>query len=230
MNAPLYDNAIASRGEPAAARYREISPAAVLSVVLAALSAAVFLAGPYVGAFLLLSVIPLAAIAAGWWALRRISHAREEVMGVLAAQIGIGLAALLWIGGLVWLLTAGLREVPTGYQAVTYAQLQPNPDVPEEMVPQTALDLKDKRIYIKGYIVQPPRQWVQLKRFVLCPTNGTCQFCIPNPTATEMIRVTLDGDLRADYTTRLIGIGGRFHIDEKDPLGIPYSMDVDYLK
>ena len=119
--------------------------------------------------------------------------------------------------------------MPIGYQRVGYEQLQPDRDVPGERIPQTALDLNDKKVFIKGYI-SPTRQLIRLKRFILCPTNGVCQFCIPNPTPTEMIRVTLTGDLTADYTTRLIGIGGRFHVDEKDPQGVPYAMDVDYLK
>ena len=208
-----------------------LAAGAVLSLGLGVLSAAIFIAG-YDGSvafFSILSLIPLAAIVAGWWALRLISRAPEERMGTTAARIGIGAAAFFWIAGFVMLLTAETREVPTGYQRVGYEDLQPDRNVPGEKIPQTALDLKDKKVFIKGYI-SPTRQLIRLKRFILCPTNGVCQFCIPNPTPTEMIRVTLVGDLVADYTNHLIGIGGRFHVDEKDPHGVPYAMDVDYLK
>ena len=37
-----------------------------------------------------------------------------------------------------------------------------------------------------------------------------------------MIRVELTSDLLADYTTRMVGIGGTFKVDEKDPTGIPF--------
>ena len=44
-----------------------------------------------------------------------------------------------------------------------------------------------------------------------------------------MIRVVLQGDLEAIYTTHLIGVGGRFQVDANDPSGIPYSIQADYL-
>jgi hypothetical protein len=230
MNYPSHDNAIGSRREPTAGRYRALSGGAVLSLGLGALSAVMIVAGKDgSGAFyLLLSVIPLAAIAAGWLALRRISSAPEERTGATIARMGIGLAAFFWIAGFTLLLMAESLEVPIGYRRVTYAELQPDKDVPGERIPQTAMDLKDKKVFLKGYIA-PTRQLIRLKRFILCPTNGVCQFCIPNPKPTEMIRVKLAGDLTADYVNHLIGIGGRFHVDEKDPYA-PYAMDVDYLK
>jgi len=148
--------------------------------------------------------------------------------GSVYARLGMVLAVVFWIGGYGWLLLAKVAEVPYGYRAVRYDQLQPDRNDPDQAIPQTALDLKDKRIFLKGYI-SDTRYKVRLKRFILCPTNGVCQFCIPNPTRTEMIRVTLSGDLATDYTTRLIGVGGRFHIDEKN-VQVPYAMEVDYLK
>ena len=117
---------------------------------------------------------------------------------------------------------------PAGYQRVSYEELQPDPDNPDEP-PQGVKDIveKNKLVYIKGYMV-PTRQQFGLKRFTLCPTNNQCPYCIPFPKPTEQIRVTLDGDWAADYTTRLIGIGGRLRIDGNDP--VPYAMEVNYLK
>jgi hypothetical protein len=216
------ENIIEPRGDAPAGRYHSLSAAAVFSLVFGVLSSATFLGWT-------LAFIPILAIALGWWALWRIGRTPEEITGTDLAKYGIILAVVFWIGGYSWLLMQTVSAVPFGYTAVTYAELQPDPKVPDELVPQSARDLDDKKVFIKGYI-SPTRQQTRLKRFILCPTNGVCQFCIPNPKRTEMIRVTLTGDLMTDYTTRLIGIAGRLHIDEKDPTGVPYQMDVDDLR
>jgi hypothetical protein len=36
--------------------------------------------------------------------------------------------------------------------------------------------------------------------------------------------------MTTEYTSRLIGIGGRFHLEPDDPSGVPYAMDADVLK
>ena len=78
--------------------------------------------------------------------------------------------------------------------------------------------------------MQPRRQQTGIKEFILCPTNGECPFCNPNPKRTEMIRVVLQGDLETVYTTHPIGVGGRFQVDPGSPSGIPYSLEADYLR
>ena len=116
-----------------------------------------------------------------------------------------------------------------GYQRVDYAELQPDYKSAEPL-PKFATDLsnKEQRIYVKGYMM-PMRQQTRLKKFTLCPTNGVCQFCTPNPKPTEMIRIKLGGDMTTDYTSHLLGLGGRFHADPADPSGVPYSLEVDYV-
>jgi hypothetical protein len=71
---------------------------------------------------------------------------------------------------------------------------------------------------------------VRLKRFLVCPTNGECSFHPPNPRPTEIIKVTLTGDLTANYTREPISLGGRLHVDPEDPHGLPFAMDADYLR
>ena len=113
--------------------------------------------------------------------------------------------------------------------AVSYEMLQPDPNSPAEPIPQSALDMQDKRVFIKGYM-KPVRRQTGIKEFTLCPSNGECPFCIPNPKRTEMIRVILQGDLETVYTAHLIGVGGRFQVDASSPSGIPYSLETDYLR
>jgi hypothetical protein len=204
-----------------AARYRAVSRAAVGSLALAVLSPIVFLSWWF-------AVAPAAAIFLGWRALLHIDRSKEDLTGRSMALVGMGLALVAWTGGYAWLALARAREVPSGYQRVEYSELQPDPEKPDEWIPASATALNDKKIYVKGYMM-PSRQQIRLGGFILCPTNGVCKFCNPNPTRTEMILVTLSGDLVTDYTTHLLGIGGRFHVDPQSPTGIPYSMEVDYL-
>ena len=86
--------------------------------------------------------------------------------------------------------------------------------------------MQDKKVYIKGYM-QPRRQQTGIKEFILCPSNGDCQFCIPNPKRTEMMRVILPGDMETYYTTHLIGVAGRLRVDPDDLSGIPYALEAE---
>jgi hypothetical protein len=222
MNSRLLDSPMDSPPAQPAIRYRAVSRAAVGSLVLAALSALVVF-GWFFGA------IPAAAIVLGWIALRQIERTPEEYTGVGLAWGGIGLAAVLWIAGYGWLWFAVASEVPVGYQRVEYVELQPNPRVKGELVPEAAVKLDGKKVYVKGYMV-PGRQQARLRKFLLCPTNGVCTFHFPNPKPTEVIAITLTSDLSTDYTAQLIGLGGKFHVDLLSPSGVPYSMEADYLR
>ncbi len=224
MTARPYDPAIAPRGDKPVAGYHALSALAVSSLALGALSALAFVHHA-------LAVIPLAAIVLGLLALRRIRRSPQELTGTREALAGIALAVVFGIVGAGVLFIESLREVPIGYEAITYETLQPDKENPYELISEKAVELAadKKRVFIKGYMM-PTRQQIGLRHFILCPTNGVCRYCIPKPTRTEQIRVTLDGDLTAEYTTRLIAIGGLFDVDAKNPSGIPYSMDVDYLK
>ncbi len=219
MSLPLETTSVTA---PQAVRYRALCPAAVASIAVGALS--------ILTAFhWSLALVPLAGIGLGWRAVRRIRQASDEWTGLGLARLGIGLSLVLWAVGYGWLAFAHTSEVPYGYERVTYEMLQPDPNAPAEPIPQSALDMQDKRVFIKGYM-QPRRQQTGIKEFILCPRNGECPFCIPNPKRTEMVRVVLQGDLETIYTTHLIGVGGRFQVDAASPGGVPYSLETDYLR
>ena len=174
-------------------------------------------------------VLPIGAIAAGWWALRRIRYAPEELTGTEIAWTGMGLAVVFGlIGGgcKLWVEEYG---TPFGYEVIAFEDLQPDPKKPEEKVPPAAEDLNDKQVFVKGYMA-PTRQQLRLKRFIICPTIGDCKFCNAGLARTKMIRVELTSDLVMDYTTRLVGVGGIFKVDAKDPTGVPYSILADVAR
>lgn len=201
-----------------AADYRALAPMAAVSVVLGVLSIATAFSW-------YLAIIPLAGMYVGWRALRTIREAPTEWTGRLVAQIGIGLSLTLWIVGGTRLYVAQLEQVPPGYQVIDFDGLQPDPNVPTEPVPQKALDLQDKRIFLRGYI-QPRRQSTGIKDFILIPSSGECKFCTPSPKPTELIQVEMQGDLQTSYTNRRVGVAGRFDVDATRPF--PYTIKADH--
>jgi hypothetical protein len=207
---------------PPTARYRALNPLAVTSVVLGALSVVTALHWA-------LAVVPAAGIIVGWRAWKQITRAPEEWTGLTLTRVGIGLSVVFWLFGYGWLILARASEVPFGYQRVSYEDLQPDPTKPTEPVPQSALDMQDRKVYLEGYM-QSRRTLTGIKEFVLQPANGECPFCIPNPKPTEKIRVSLQGDLEATYTTHLVRVAGRFRVDAGDPSGIPYGIEADILQ
>jgi hypothetical protein len=175
------------------------------------------------------AIVPLLGIVLGRRAIRIIHAAPSEWTGLGMAKLGIGLSAGLWALGYGWLIFARASEVPYGYQLVTYEMLQPDPSAPAMSIPQSALDLQDKKVFMKGFM-QPRRQQTGIKEFILSPADGECPYCIPNPKKTEMVRVVLQGDLEAIYTTHQIGAGGRFQVNPQDPGGVPYTLEADVLR
>jgi hypothetical protein len=218
---PATFDSISTSPLPPATRYRALNPLAVTSTVLGALSIVTAL---HWG----LAVVPLAGIIVGWIARRQIRRAPEEWIGARLVQVGIWLSVAMWLFGYGWLISARSSEVPYGYQRITYGMLQPDPLKPTEPIPQSAIDMDDRKVYMQGYM-QSRRTLTGIKEFILCPTNADCPFCTPSPRPTEKVKVILEGDLEATYTTHPIGVAGRFRIDRNDTGGTPYELKADYL-
>jgi len=205
--------------------YRPLNRWAVASLVLGVLSVASTLGWNFF-------FIPAAGVAAGWKALRQFRRLSEVQTGVALAHLGIATSVLFGLIGAV-ILQFVVRDVPSGYKEVSFADLQPGPG---EVVPRYAMDLqptmsRDQRVFIKGFIY-PGRQTQGIKEFVLVPTIGHCSFCIPQIRPTELIRVKLEGDLTVNFRTWEVGVGGRLRVNvnaisQGQP---PYSLDADYIK
>lgn len=205
--------------------YRDLNRWAVASLVLGVLSVASALGWVFF-------FIPAAGVAAGWKALRQFRRLSEVQTGVALAYLGIAASLLFGLIGAV-VLHFVVRDVPSGYKEISFADLQPESG---EIVPRYAMDLqptmsRDQRVFIKGFIY-PGRQTRGIKEFVLVPTIGHCSFCIPQIRATELIRVKLEGDLTVDFRTWEVGVGGRLRVNvnaisQGQP---PYSLDADYIK
>ena len=223
---PLHTMNTTTRENPGVV-YRALSGTAIASLVLGLLSAVTVL--HWVGA-----LVPLTGIFLGRKALGSIRRAPNELTGATIAKLGIFLCISFWVLGYGWLLFARVSEVPYGYQRVTYDMLQPDPNVPGEKIPPDILKLQpslnqDRKVFIKGYMA-PGRQQTGLRHFILCPEIANCPFCIPDPKPTEMILITLEGDLTTDYTTHLVRVGGRLRVNPDAANQIPYKLEADYLR
>jgi hypothetical protein len=203
-------------------RYRALSVAAVASLVFGVLSAATFFHWAMI-------FVPATGCLLGFIALRQIEQAPEEMTGRALAIAGLATSLGFWTLGYGWLIFDRVKEVPFGYERVTYEMLQPNPQKKTERIPPSVFELQGKKVFVVGYM-QPSRQQVGLKTFVLCPAIPDCPFCTPDPKPTEMVQVNLEGDLRTDYTTFLVHVGGKLRVDPKPLDGLPYKIDADYLR
>ncbi len=206
-------------------QYRTLSSLAVFSLVCGVLS--------FLALFdLWLGLIPAIGILVGTRALRQIRRLPEELAGTGLAKAGIALSLLLLVTGWVRIGYIYATEVPDGYVRLSYEQLQPDPNVAQQIVPQSALDFDGKRVFIKGY-VYPGSQKTGIKKFVLCRDNGDCCFG-GEPKLTDMIQVTLADPLSLEYTPRMRRIAGTFHVEPaqaSDQLGgVLYHLEADYLK
>lgn len=207
------------------AQYRAISVLAVTSGGLGLLSSLAFLNWG-------LGIIPILGVLTGIVALRRIRLRPTELTGSRVAWAGIVLSVLFWCGGWTYLAYAYVTEVPAGYERLSYASLQPDPDVKGEVYPPGVGDWNGKRVFIKGY-VYPGQQQSGIKQFVLCRDNGDCCFG-GQPKLTDRILVTLEGPLALEYSTRQRRVGGTFRFEPANAVdglgGVIYHLDADYLK
>jgi hypothetical protein len=205
--------------------YRSLSVPAVGSVVCGLASLLVVFGWQ-------LTVIPLVGVWLGRTALRRIRRTPDQFSGAALAQTGIGLSLVFCAVGWLWLWYAETQEVPHGYTRVAYEELQGDASTGGRVIPARARALDGKKVYVKGYMY-PGRQQLNLKEFLISRDNGRCAFCMPDPTPTDLVRVTLTGDLHTDYTTHMIGLGGTLHVEE-DPeklarQGVAYHLEADYI-
>jgi hypothetical protein len=205
--------------------YRTLSALAVVSCALGVLSVLAFLDWT-------LAIVPVLGMVTGAVALWRIRKNSVDMSGEGFALVGVVLSAALMVGGLARLTYAYTHEVPEGYQRLSYADLQPDPEVAGQVFPPEVEQLDGQRVFVKGFVF-PGKQTTGIKTFVLCRDNGDCCFG-GQPKLTDRIQVTLKGPLSLDYSTRMRRVAGTFHVAPRQAVdglgGVLYHLDADYLK
>lgn len=203
--------------------FREISPLAVTSLVFGILSFLTMFSW-------IMIFLPIIGIICGVVALREIRLTVGDMTGR-----GFAIAGLCCSIGL-WTLGTGLdvfvlsNEVPMGYTAVDWKEIQPEKGT--LAIPEEILKLNGKRVYIRGYMY-PGRQSMNIQQFIMVPSIQHCKFCSRALKSTEMVKVEMGGDLLARYSLRATGVGGILRvrpIEAYKPLGgFPYLIEADYL-
>jgi hypothetical protein len=208
------------------AQYRALSILAVASCILGLLSVTSFLAWAFV------AIIPTLGILAGVVALVRIRRNPSELTGTRVALAGIVLSTFFLCGGAAYLTYDYVTEVPPGYERLSYAELQPNPETQGEIFPPAIEARNGDRVFLKGY-AYPGKQTHGIKQFVLCRDNGDCCFG-GQPKLTDRVLVTLKGPLSLNFSTRLQRVAGTFRVEPGQGTdgisGVIYHLDADYLK
>jgi hypothetical protein len=203
--------------------YRAVSALAVASLVCGVLSV-------LCAVWWFMGVAPLAGVVLGLVALRRIGRRPELFTGVEFAYAGIALSAVFWIAGWSWQYYLYRTQAPPGYLVMTYDMLHSKPGKPGNVIPPEAEDLVDRQVFVKGYMM-PGRYQMNVKEFVMCRDNGVCSFCNPQPNLTDLIEVKLINGLETEYTTHLLGVGGKFKINkEAKPGQAVYQLEGDVLR
>jgi hypothetical protein len=206
--------------------YQAINPLSVSSVILGVLSALAF----FHWGFLFL---PLIGVLLGVAGLINLVRAEGSRVGIYLSSTGIGLSLLLGGGLYGYSVYRYYHMTPPGYIAIDYSMLES--DDPNMPIPEAAYELakNGERVFVRGYMY-PTRQQTGLKTFIMSRDNGVCQYCLPNPKLTDQVFIELVGEREAAYTTRLIGVGGKFSMKLEDPKkkygGVIYHIEADYLR
>ena len=180
--------------------------------------------------------LPLVGIVLGVISLSAIRRYPNEYVGKSIALFGlIGHLALLAVS-IPSHAYIQATEVPEGYQPISFAQLQPDPEKGEVYMPQSAVDLSGKRVFIKGYIHPGVASSGKVDHFILVRDFGTCCFGgTPQPTHMMEVKIVRTAP-RLKYSTRLVRLAGTFVAtlpQPADALGMQqviYHLEADYVQ
>jgi hypothetical protein len=214
--------------EPVDFPYRAVSRGAVASIFMA------FFALPgLIQAFAPMLAFSVVGVVFGVIGLRAIKRWPDEYSGQALGVVGVGLNALLLVGGSANHAYVYATEVPEGYMRVSFFDFQqpePLPDLPSGK----AIEVDGENVFLKGYI-HPSSGSGLLRRFILVPDLGTCCFG-GQPRSTDMIEVTLTKGQTVRASLTKLKLAGKFTINpyaQKDAdfdNQIFYQMRVDQIR
>ncbi len=213
-------------------QYRAISLSAVAALVLGAMSLFALL-GVVWDAPAPILLIPTLGLIVGGFSIRRLNRYANELTGMLAAKVGTGLCLFCLATGAAFSQYRYRTEVPEGYQRITFLNLEPVVSRPELPVSPESLELNNKKIFVKGYVLSDDKG-IALKKFAIVPDLGDCCFG-GSPKLHKMIQSEIKTKDRVGFSFFKRGFGGTFRVDpqRKDASGLQgayYYLEVDYVK
>ena len=211
--------------------YKSLTASSVGSLILGVLSALIFIDMMFV-------IFPLMGIVLGVMAVRTILKATTELEGLGIASAGVGLCATLLVAGSVYHAYQARHADPFGYVRIEWSDLLADPRtgrIPDNIL-RLAPHLDEQGnlqpatpILIEGYMHYTTHQ-TGLRSFMLIHARRG-PFCPPTPNPSQMIDVTLSGDLRVSYRTGRIRVGGTLTVNpDPAPGTTPYSLRADVLR
>ena len=212
--------------------YRSLTAESVGSLILGVLSALTFVS-------MLFVIFPIMGIVLGITAIRKILRATQELEGLGVASAGVCLSALLALAGAAYQIYMTQYEVPGGYIVIDFSDITADPKtgrIPESIVELSKLYLDEQgtmyetKVFIEGYMY-PTKQMTDIKSFMLVPSIEQGQFGSLTRNPTQMIDVTLSGDLRAVYRSSPVKVGGTLTVTpDLLPGATPYSLKADIFR
>ena len=214
------------------ADYKSLTAESVGSLILGFLSALTFVS-------MLFVIFPIMGIVLGITAIRKILRATQELEGLGVASAGVGLSATLAIAGAVYHVYMAQYEIPSGYVLINFSDL--TADSTTGRIPEPILRLAPHRdqqgnehygtpVFIEGYMY-PGNKFTEIRSFTLVPAIEQGQFGPLTRNPTQMVEVTLSGDLRVSYRSSPVKVGGILMVNPNPARGAtPYSLKADIFR
>lgn len=165
--------------------------------------------------------------------IRTIAKFPKEYSGMSVGVFALVANLAIAIGGAAMHIIEYRTEIKEGYERVSFYELQPPLGFD---FPRKALDINEKKIFIKGYMHPSVMQLGKVQEFVLVPDMGTCCFG-GQPKMTDMILIKTDEKSATEYRRRQLKLHGKFAFDpshrrdfDKEVKGVCYEMSVTDVK
>jgi len=182
--------------------YRALSKAAVVSAGFSIIGLLAFL-------FVQLLILPVLGFTFALIAFVNLRRYRNELTGKWMAVTGVVLSAVTVVFGSSIHAYVYATEVPEGYERVNWYELRGQESQPVNLF---AMQMKDKPIFIKGYVHPGVEGFGEVKNFVLVPDMKTCCFG-GQPKPWDMIEITLaENCSKVKYSRRKRGLWGVFRV------------------
>jgi len=206
-----------------AAWYRAVSLLAVIAFVLSLFTPLMLLSSWFI-------IFPLIGVICGLFGLYNILSCPFDYTGRGFALGGIIFSFVLGIGAAGVGIYLYYFSVPYGYTAVQFLELRR--DEKTNRFPEHILKLAEERrkVYIQGYMY-PGNQLSGIQNFMLVRTQAHCKFCSPQQNPFDMISIHCTGDLRAQFRTKIVNVGGTLYVnDHFRPGELPYHIEADLFR
>ena len=212
--------------------YRSLTAESVGSLILGFLSLLTFVS-------MLFVIFPIMGIVLGVTAIRKILRATQELEGLGIASAGVAMSAFLMIASTMYQFYMTQYEIPAGYTQLDFTDLVADhrtgriPDHILRLTPhldEQGNEYPGTPVFIEGYMF-PTRQKTELRNFMLVPSIEQGPFGSLTRDPTQMIDVTLFGDLRVSYRSTLVKVGGILTVNPDRASGeTPYSLQAEIFR